>query len=98
MLAVIDAGLAPQFAPMSTLEYGCGLGRLALPLARRPGSVTAVDRSPLMLELGPREAQPRGLGPLRVQTPAHPLPAPPTLHPVACYHVLQRPAPPAAQA
>ena len=27
MLAVIDAGLAPQFAPMSTLEYGCGLGR-----------------------------------------------------------------------
>ena len=30
MLGVIDAGLAPQFAPMSTLEYGCGLGRLAL--------------------------------------------------------------------
>jgi hypothetical protein len=29
MLAVIDAGLAPQFAPMSTLS-GCGLGRLAL--------------------------------------------------------------------
>lgn len=46
MLAVIDAGLSPQFAPMSVLEYGCGPGRLALPLARRPSSVTAVDRSP----------------------------------------------------
>src|SRR4029079_9232289 len=40
MLAVIDAGLAPQFAPMSMLEYGCGLGRLALPPAPRPRSVT----------------------------------------------------------
>ena len=30
MLAAIDAALVPQFAPMSTLEYGCGPRRLAL--------------------------------------------------------------------
>src|SRR5262245_56706772 len=46
---VIETRIAPRFSPMSTLEYGCGPGRLALPLARRPGSVTAVDRSPAML-------------------------------------------------
>ena len=68
MLGVIDAGLSPQFAPMSTLEYGCGVGRLALPLARRPGSVTAVDRSPVMLDLARREAERRGLGHIVFQT------------------------------
>src|SRR5215510_4851967 len=62
MLGVIDAGLAPQFAPMSTLEFGCGVGRLALPLARRPGTVVAVDRSPVMLDLARAEADRRGLG------------------------------------
>src|SRR5215468_1168138 len=62
MLGVIDAGLAPQFAPMSVLEYGCGIGRLALPLARRPGTVVAVDRSPAMLNLARAEAARRGLG------------------------------------
>ena len=51
--------LSPRVAPMSILEYGCGLGRLALPLARRPGSVTAVDRSPVMLDLARREAERR---------------------------------------
>src|SRR5260221_7159324 len=40
--------LAPIFTPRSVLEYGCGAGRLAIPLARRPGAVTAVDRSPAM--------------------------------------------------
>ena len=57
MFSVIEAGLSPQFAPMSSLEYGCGIGRLALPLARRAGSVTAVDRSPVMLDLARREAE-----------------------------------------
>ncbi|HEX9368722.1 MAG TPA: methyltransferase domain-containing protein, partial [Vicinamibacterales bacterium] len=98
MLALIDAGLAPQFAPMSTLEYGCGLGRLALPLARRPGSVTAVDRSPVMLDLARREAERRGLGHIRFQTPAELFAAPRTFDLVVCYHVLQRLAPREAKA
>jgi 2-polyprenyl-3-methyl-5-hydroxy-6-metoxy-1,4-benzoquinol methylase len=90
MLAVIDAGLAPQFAPMSTLEYGCGLGRLALPLAQRPGSVTAVDRSPVMLELARREAAGRGLAHIAFETPAELFAAPRLFDLVVCYHVLQR--------
>ncbi len=90
MLGVIDAGLAPQFAPMSVLEYGCGLGRLALPLAQRPGSVTAVDRSPVMLDLARREAERRGLGHIVFQTPAQLFAAPRTFDLVVCYHVLQR--------
>jgi SAM-dependent methyltransferase len=90
MLGVIDAGLSPQFAPMSVLEYGCGLGRLALPLARNPGSVTAVDRSPVMLDLARREARRRGLAHVVFQTPDELFAAPRMFDLVVCYHVLQR--------
>lgn len=90
MLGVIDAGLSPQFAPMSVLDYGCGPGRLVLPLARRPGSVTAVDRSPVMLDLARRDAERHGLGHIVFQTPAQLFAAPRTFDLVVCYQVLQR--------
>ena len=90
MLGVIDAGLAPQFAPMTTLEYGCGPGRLALPLARRPGSVVAVDRSAAMLDAARVEAERRGLGHIAFQRPDELFAAPRTFDLVVCYHVLQR--------
>jgi ubiquinone/menaquinone biosynthesis C-methylase UbiE len=90
MLHVIDAGLSPQFAPMSILEYGCGVGRLALPFASRPGSVTAVDRSPVMLDLARKEANRRGLGHIVFQTPDELFASPRTFDLVVCYHVLQR--------
>jgi len=38
------------FAPLTVLEYGCGVGRLLLPFARRATHVTGVDISPAMLE------------------------------------------------
>lgn len=98
MLEVIDAGLSPQFAPMSVLEYGCGPGRLALPLARRPGSVTAVDRSPVMLDLARREAERHGLGHIVFQTPQALFAAPRAFDLVVCYQVLQRLAPHDAKA
>jgi len=90
MLAVIDAGLAPQFAPMTTLEFGCGIGRLALPLARRPGTVVAVDRSPAMLDAARAEAERRGLGHIVFQRPGDLFAVPRTFDLVVCYHVLQR--------
>ena len=96
MLDVIDAGLVPQFAPMSTLEYGCGVGRLALPLARRPGSVTAVDRSSAMLALAKQEANRCGLAHIAFQTPAELWASKRTFDLVVCYHVLQRQRRPAA--
>jgi len=42
------------FEPRRVLEYGCGIGRLAVPLAQRAEHVTAVDVSPSMLEAAPR--------------------------------------------
>jgi ubiquinone/menaquinone biosynthesis C-methylase UbiE len=90
MLGVIDAGLAPQFAPMTTLEFGCGIGRLALPLAQRPGSVVAVDRSPAMLDRARLEAGKRGLTHVRFARPEELFAAPRTFDLVVCYHVLQR--------
>jgi SAM-dependent methyltransferase len=41
--------LDPHFAPRRTLDFGCGVGRLALPLARRAEHVVGVDISPGML-------------------------------------------------
>src|SRR3984893_8684979 len=38
-----------NFAPRRVLEYGCGIGRLAVALAGRAEQVTAVDVSPAML-------------------------------------------------
>jgi len=90
MLDLIDAGLSPQFAPLSTLEYGCGPGRLALPLAERPGSVTAVDRSPAMLDLARKEAERRNLGHIIFETPEELFSRPRKFDLVVCYQVLQR--------
>ncbi len=90
MLAVIDAGLAPGFAPMTTLEYGCGIGRLALPLAMRPGSVTAVDRSPAMLARARAEADRRELRHITFATAEPVLSSDRRFDLVVCYHVLQR--------
>ena len=90
MLSVIDAGLAPGFAPMTILEYGCGIGRLALPLAMRPGSVTAVDRSPAMLARARVEADRRDLRHISFETPEAVLSSERRFDLVICYHVLQR--------
>src|SRR4051794_40982398 len=90
MLGVVDAALVPQFAPMSTLEFGCGIGRLALPLAQRPGSLVAVDRSPAMLARACAEAARRGLGHIVFQEPRDLFATPRLFDLVVCYHVLQR--------
>jgi SAM-dependent methyltransferase len=66
MWRTIQLRLAPDFAPTAILEYGCGAGRLAIPLARRAarraGTVTAVDRSPAMLRTAQAEADAHGVG------------------------------------
>jgi 2-polyprenyl-3-methyl-5-hydroxy-6-metoxy-1,4-benzoquinol methylase len=41
--------LNPAFRPSNVLDYGCGVGRLVLPLARRFDRVTGIDISPSML-------------------------------------------------
>jgi 2-polyprenyl-3-methyl-5-hydroxy-6-metoxy-1,4-benzoquinol methylase len=89
MFGVIE-GVSPQFAPASMLEYGCGIGRLALPLARRPGSVTAVDRSPVMRQMAREHADRHGLGHIEFQDAASLFQNARRFDLVVCYHVLQR--------
>src|SRR5260221_3486717 len=70
MFYTIKRRLAPEFAPESILEFGCGPGRLAIPFARRSGSVTAVDRSPAMLNAARREAANQAVANIRFKTTA----------------------------
>lgn len=87
---VIGQRIAPRFSPMSTLEYGCGVGRVALPLATRPGAVTAVDRSPAMLATATREAERRGISHIEFVSPSVLFGTPRTFDLVTCVHLLQR--------
>jgi ubiquinone/menaquinone biosynthesis C-methylase UbiE len=65
--------LDPEFAPTAILEYGCGVGRLAIPFAqraaRRAGTVTAVDRSVAMLDVAREEADRHGVTNIEFCTP-----------------------------
>src|ERR1700722_8196727 len=45
----IRSGIRPGFQPARVLDYGCGVGRLVVPLARRSRAVVGVDVSPAML-------------------------------------------------
>lgn len=94
MFRLIEQRLAPDFAPTSILEYGCGVGRLAIPLAkraaRRGGTVVAVDRSPVMLSLARREAERRSIGNIIFSTPAEFRAGNRTFDFACCYLVLQR--------
>jgi 2-polyprenyl-3-methyl-5-hydroxy-6-metoxy-1,4-benzoquinol methylase len=46
---VIRSANYPNFEPARVLDYGCGVGRLVVPLARRSQTVFGVDVSPGML-------------------------------------------------
>jgi ubiquinone/menaquinone biosynthesis C-methylase UbiE len=94
MFRAIELQLSPYFNPSAILEYGCGVGRLAIPLARRAsrnaGSVTAVDRSPGMLDAARREAVEHGVSNVQFQTPSELVSGSQTFDFITCYFVLQR--------
>jgi SAM-dependent methyltransferase len=90
MFTVIEGRLQPRFAPMTTLEYGCGIGRLALPLARRPGAVVAVDRSPAMLAQARDLARARGCAHIDFLAAAEFHARTQLFDLVCCFNVLQR--------
>jgi SAM-dependent methyltransferase len=50
VLSIIRSRLHPAFAPTRALDFGCGVGRLLIPLAARCREVTGVDVSPAMLD------------------------------------------------
>jgi SAM-dependent methyltransferase len=54
----LDSG----FRPARAMDFGCGVGRCALPLAKRCGSVVGVDVSPSMIEEARRNSERYGVG------------------------------------
>jgi SAM-dependent methyltransferase len=51
----------PGFKPSRAIDFGCGVGRVAIPLARQVQSVVGVDVSPAMLEEAGRNATAMGV-------------------------------------
>ncbi|MCW5960437.1 MAG: class I SAM-dependent methyltransferase [Pyrinomonadaceae bacterium] len=52
----IETNLVSDFRPKRSLDFGCGVGRLSIPIARRSGELVAVDISKRMLEEAERNA------------------------------------------
>jgi len=60
-LMAILRELNPQFSPRSAMDFGCGVGRLAIPLARECSTVLGVDISPGMLSEARKNAADHGI-------------------------------------
>lgn len=50
LFAEIRTSLVPDFSPVRALDFGCGVGRICIPLAREATQVVGVDISPAMLD------------------------------------------------
>jgi len=61
LLAAITSVLGHELRPACTLDFGCGVGRLTLPLARRSLRVVAYDIAPTMLAHARENAERAGL-------------------------------------
>jgi 2-polyprenyl-3-methyl-5-hydroxy-6-metoxy-1,4-benzoquinol methylase len=60
-LAEIRRFVDPAFRPTRALDFGCGVGRLTIPLASECGHVTGVDISQAMIEEARRNCEARQL-------------------------------------
>ena len=66
IFSVIRRHFIADFAPLRSLEYGCGVGRLLIPIARRSGEAIGVDVAPRMLELSTHNLREAAIGNARV--------------------------------
>jgi SAM-dependent methyltransferase len=62
VLGLVEQHFGPLPRQQRALDFGCGVGRLLLPLARRFDSVTGVDIAPAMLKETQRNAERANLG------------------------------------
>ncbi len=58
---VIRRRIEPSFSPRRALDFGCGVGRVILPLAARAGHVVGVDVSESMLAEARRNCEDRAV-------------------------------------
>jgi SAM-dependent methyltransferase len=61
ILGLVRAQIDPEFRPSRTLDFGCGVGRLLIPLARHSREAVGVDVAPKMLELCRKNAREAGV-------------------------------------
>jgi ubiquinone/menaquinone biosynthesis C-methylase UbiE len=61
LLAVVKRQLDPSFSPEKALDFGCGVGRLTLALAKRVPYVVGVDVAESMLQIARERAKAEGL-------------------------------------
>ena len=66
VIDTIDRHLGAALKPQRALDFGCGVGRLLIPLARRSGEVTGIDISASMLAEARRNCETQGVGNVRV--------------------------------
>lgn len=68
VIDTIRRTLAPDFAPARCLDFGCGVGRLVIPLARRFPEVTGLDISASMLAEAKKNAEQSGVSNIKLLT------------------------------
>lgn len=62
VMAICRAHLDPAFAPQRVMDFGCGVGRVLLPLAALSAEVVGVDIAPSMLAEARRNCERMGVG------------------------------------
>jgi SAM-dependent methyltransferase len=58
---IVDKHFVPGFRPARGLDFGCGVGRLVVPLSQRSDFITGVDVSEAMLLEAKRNCEGRGI-------------------------------------
>jgi len=61
LFAIIRESLDSEFAPRRALDFGCGVGRVTIPLARRVAQVVGVDVSDSMLNEANKNCEEAGV-------------------------------------
>ena len=61
LFATIRETLDPEFAPRRALDFGCGVGRVTIPLARHVAQVVGVDVSDSMLDEANKNCEAAGV-------------------------------------
>ena len=66
IFSIVKQSLDPSFAPRRALDFGCGVGRLLIPIAARCQEVVGVDVSPSMLAEARRNCDEAGVTNVRL--------------------------------
>jgi SAM-dependent methyltransferase len=61
IFGLIKKHLDPDFAPERALDFGCGVGRLLIPIAKRVREAVGVDVAPAMLDICRNHASSAGV-------------------------------------